>query len=170
MQSLWHDAVATMEDGRAIGPAPVRRPRPRLWVGGYAPAAATRAVRFGDGYIFGAAPISAIASATPGIKEMASSAGRTDFPVAGLAYMLASTSRAEIAEAERLVTRYYQGLPRPFDQLVSVGGDDAIAAAIKSYRDAGLDLLYILPVARGPEHVDRIAAVVGTAGGPDIAG
>jgi alkanesulfonate monooxygenase SsuD/methylene tetrahydromethanopterin reductase-like flavin-dependent oxidoreductase (luciferase family) len=160
MNALWVESVETVEDGRSLGPAPSRRPRPRLWVGGYVSAAAERAVRFGDGYLFGAAPVATMSDAIPRIREVAAAAGRADFPIAGLAYMLASTQQGEIAEGERLLTRYYQGLPRPFDQMVSVGDDATIGAALQRYRGAGLDLLYVLPVGRAPEHVDRIAAVV----------
>ncbi len=38
-------------DDVALAPLPVQRPRPPLWVGGFAPAAARRATRLGDGYI-----------------------------------------------------------------------------------------------------------------------
>ena len=38
-------------EGLKLAPLPVQRPRPPLWVGGFAPAAARRAARLGDGYI-----------------------------------------------------------------------------------------------------------------------
>ncbi len=37
--------------GVKLSPPPVQRPRPPLWVGGFAPAAQKRAARLGDGYI-----------------------------------------------------------------------------------------------------------------------
>ena len=37
--------------GAELQPPPVQRPRPPLWMGGFAPAAAKRAARLGDGYI-----------------------------------------------------------------------------------------------------------------------
>ncbi len=38
-------------DNAKLAPGPVQRPRPPLWVGGFAPVAARRAARLGDGYI-----------------------------------------------------------------------------------------------------------------------
>ncbi len=38
-------------DGVTLTPPPLQRPRPPLWVGGFAPVAARRAARLGDGYI-----------------------------------------------------------------------------------------------------------------------
>jgi alkanesulfonate monooxygenase SsuD/methylene tetrahydromethanopterin reductase-like flavin-dependent oxidoreductase (luciferase family) len=163
MAVLWHDAIDTTDAGTALGPAPVQRPQPRLWVGGYAPAAAGRAIRFGDGYIFGAAGLDAMTRRIPEIKAAAAAVGRPDFPVAGLAYVLATTDGAEIEEAERLLTRYYRKLARPFHDLVTVGDAATIGATITSYQAAGLDLLYLLPVSRSAEQVDRIARVAAAA-------
>jgi len=148
-----------------MGPAPVQRPRPRLWVGGYAPAAAGRAIRFGDGYIFGAPGLATMARRTPEIKAAALAAGRPDFPVAGLAYVLASTDRAETDEAERLLTRYYRTLAKPFGELVAVGDDDALRATIAGYRGAGLDLLHLVPVSRSADQVERLARIALAGGG-----
>ena len=163
IDELWRGAVEAREAGTNLGPAPVQRPRPPLWVGGYATASSARAVRFGDGYIFGAAGLEAMTRRTPEIKAAAAAAGRPDFPVAGLAYVLSSTNATEISEAERLLTRYYQTLHKPFHELVSVGDDETIAATIGGYRAAGLDVLYLLPVARSAEQIGRLARVAGAA-------
>lgn len=165
MAALWRDAVDTAATGSAMGPAPVQRPRPRLWVGGYAPAAAGRAIRFGDGYIFGAPGLATMARRTPEIRAAALAAGRPDFPVAGLAYVLASTDRAEIDDAERLPTRYYRTLAKPFGELVAVGDDEALRATIAGYRAAGLDLLHLVPVSRSADQVERLARIALTGGG-----
>jgi alkanesulfonate monooxygenase SsuD/methylene tetrahydromethanopterin reductase-like flavin-dependent oxidoreductase (luciferase family) len=163
IDELWQGAVETRQAGTSLGPAPVQRPRPRLWVGGYAAESTDRAIRFGDGYIFGAAGIEAMTRRTPEIKAAAAAAGRSDFPVAGLAYVLSSTDAREIDEAERLLTRYYGSLHKPFRELVSVGDDETIAATIGAYRAAGLDIIHLIPVARSADQIERIARVAGAA-------
>jgi alkanesulfonate monooxygenase SsuD/methylene tetrahydromethanopterin reductase-like flavin-dependent oxidoreductase (luciferase family) len=54
LHALWGAAVEAQQSGGAPGPAPVQRPHPPLWVGGYADASVRRAVSLGDGYLFGA--------------------------------------------------------------------------------------------------------------------
>ena len=97
---LWSQAWDTRDTGRAAGPASVQEQHPRLWVGGYAPVAIDRAVRHGDGYIFGAPGAERMAEQIPAIRGAARAAGRSTFPVAGLAYVLPSADPAVAAESE----------------------------------------------------------------------
>ncbi|MCB1749792.1 MAG: LLM class flavin-dependent oxidoreductase [Gammaproteobacteria bacterium] len=50
-QPVHYDGRHYQLDGLTLEPPPVQRPRPPLWVGGFAPAAARRAARLGDGFI-----------------------------------------------------------------------------------------------------------------------
>jgi len=161
INDLWAGAIVSEESGTQLGPAPIQRPRPPLWVGGYAAAAIDRAVRLGDGYIFGAAGVAGMAAKIPAVREAAAKAGRSDFPVAGLAYALLSTNAGEIADAERLLTRYYGQLHKPFNDLVAVGDERALEATLGAYREAGVDLLHLIPVSRSADQIERIAQVAG---------
>lgn len=161
IRELWDGAVATEQSGLQLGPAPVQRPRPPLWVGGYAAGAIDRAIRHGEGYLFGAAGSASMTAKVPVIRAAAAEAGRPEFQIGGLAYALVSTDAAEIAEAERLLTRYYGSLHKPFDQLVAVGDERVLEATLAAYRDAGLDLLHVIPVARSADQIERIASVAG---------
>jgi len=57
-----------------------------------------------------------------------------------------NTDAGELAEGERMLTRYYGSLRKPFDQMVHTGDAAAVGAAIDAYRDTGLDVLYLFPV------------------------
>ena len=57
IRRLWEgetvdfDGQAYQIKGAKLSPMPVQRPRPPIWVGGFAPISAKRAARLGDGYI-----------------------------------------------------------------------------------------------------------------------
>jgi alkanesulfonate monooxygenase SsuD/methylene tetrahydromethanopterin reductase-like flavin-dependent oxidoreductase (luciferase family) len=154
---LWTGAEATRETGAAMGPAPVQRPHPTLLVGGYAEAAVGRAARFGDGYVFGAPGPAAMAARIPVLREAAAAAGKTTFPIEGLAYVLPTEDPTEIAEGERLLRRYYGTLHKPFDEMVMTGRGDRLVDAVRRFADAGLDVLHLLPVATASSAIDRLA-------------
>jgi alkanesulfonate monooxygenase SsuD/methylene tetrahydromethanopterin reductase-like flavin-dependent oxidoreductase (luciferase family) len=158
MLDLWRAAVETEQTGKAMGPAPARRPHPRLLVGGYQPAAIERAVRFGDGYLFGAPGVQAMAGKVPAIREAATAAGRPDFPIAGLAYVLPSEDAGALAAGEALLKRYYgDPLHKPFEQLVHSGSGEQVLDAVRQYEAAGLDVLHLIPVSRSRSAIEALA-------------
>lgn len=155
---LWAAAADGVDGGLGLGPAPVQRPHPPLWIGGYAEAAIERAVRFGDGYLFGAPSAAYMAERVPRIRATAAAAGRASLPIAGLAYVLPTADPDQLDAAERLLRRYYGELRRPFRDLVIWGEQDQVTAGIRSYEEAGLDVLHLLPVSLDPAVVDRLAS------------
>jgi alkanesulfonate monooxygenase SsuD/methylene tetrahydromethanopterin reductase-like flavin-dependent oxidoreductase (luciferase family) len=158
---LWAGARETRESGAGLGPAPARDPHPRLLVGGYVDAAIDRAVKFGDGFIFGAPPVSLMAARIPLIREAArSAAGIERFPVEGLAYVLPSEDPEDLADGERLFVRYYGPLQKPFRERVNVGTPEQVAGALRAYEEAGVDVLHLIPVSRSIATVERLAADV----------
>ena len=50
-ETVDYDGAHYQIHGAVLQPRPVQQPRPPLWVGGFAPVAAKRAARLGDGYI-----------------------------------------------------------------------------------------------------------------------
>ncbi len=157
LHELWAAAQATAESGAAMGPAPAQQPHPRLWVGGYVPAAIERAVRFGDGFLFGAPGVEMMRERIPVIREAAAAAGREPLPVAGLAYVLPSEDPAEVAEGERLLLRYYGSLRKPFREMVATGSGRLIAETAHAYEAAGVDVLHLVPVMTSVKAVERLA-------------
>ncbi|MDR3079969.1 MAG: LLM class flavin-dependent oxidoreductase [Streptomyces sp.] len=155
--TLWDAAAERKPDAGTPGPAPIQRPHPPLWVGGYAPAAIGRAVALGDGYLFGAPGVEAIGSRLPAIRRAATDAGRERFPIGALAYVALSTDPGELEQAERLLTHYYGTLHRPFAQMVHAGDADRIRSTLDDYRRTGLDVLYLFPVIPAIGQLERWA-------------
>jgi len=155
--ALWAAARATRDSGTAMGPVSCRDPHPRLFVGGYAPAAIQRAARWGDGFVFGAPGAELMATRIPAIRAAAASAGKTEFPIQGLVYVLPSEDPVVLAEGERLLLRYYGTLRKPFLDLVAHGSGESIMATVRAHEAAGLDVLHLLPVTADIGAVDRLA-------------
>lgn len=155
---LWAAALETRETGAAMGPAPAQHPHPRLLVGGYADAAIERAVRLGDGYIFGAPGVAKIEARIPAIRAAARSAGIDVFPVEALAYVLPSESADDVADGERMFVRYYGPLQTPFRDRVHVGTPDQVVEVLRRYEAAGVDVLHLVPVSRSISMLETVAA------------
>jgi alkanesulfonate monooxygenase SsuD/methylene tetrahydromethanopterin reductase-like flavin-dependent oxidoreductase (luciferase family) len=142
-----------------MGPSP-ERGRPRLWLGGYQPVSVDRALRYGDGYVLGAPGLDAVRARLPEVRQRAADAGRSDFPVGALAYVVASTDPAVVAEAERIFVRYYGPLQQPFSQRARIGDGAAVRDLVAAYAEAGLDELHLLPIGSTTDQVDLLASEV----------
>ena len=106
-----------------------------------------------------------MAERIPGIRARAAEAGRPDLEIGGMAYVLPSVDPAVIDAAEQTLTRYYGTLHRPFRDLVQVGGQDAMARTVVAYRDAGLDVLHLIPVGAAEAQLDSLAELLALAAG-----
>jgi alkanesulfonate monooxygenase SsuD/methylene tetrahydromethanopterin reductase-like flavin-dependent oxidoreductase (luciferase family) len=158
--ALWAIARETRDTGAGVGPAPIQDPHPRLWIGGYADAAIDRAVRFGDGYFFGAPGLAHMAERIPVVREAARAAGRESFPIAGLAYVLPTEDAARMTEGQRLLTRYYGPGGKPFHERVITGLAGQVVDAVSAYAEAGLDILHLLLASTSIRDVERLASDV----------
>jgi alkanesulfonate monooxygenase SsuD/methylene tetrahydromethanopterin reductase-like flavin-dependent oxidoreductase (luciferase family) len=154
---LWAIARDTRESGAGVGPAPVQDPHPRLWIGGYTDAAISRAVRFGDGYFFGAPGLAHMAERIPVVRAAARAASRDSLPIAGLAYVLPTEDAGAMAEGARLLARYYGPGGKPFHERVITGSTTEVQDAVGAYADAGLDILHLLLASTSIHDVERLA-------------
>lgn len=160
MREVW-DAARTSDRHHGVtGPAPLQDPLP-VWVGAGQPKAVERAVRVGDGFLFGTRGAAGMAEATPWIRELAAAEGKPDFPVAGLAYAgVGDDPAAALEEAAHHVIRYYGELWTEPANLIHHGPAGKIAEEIAEYARSGIDLLIVFPQIPRLDQVEQLAESV----------
>ena len=160
MRELWESARASDRDHGVTGPAPIQDPLP-VWVGASRPKAIERAVRAGDGFLFGTRGAAGMAEATPWVRELAAAEGKRDFPVAGLAYLgVGDDPAAALEEAAHHVVRYYGELWTEPADLIHHGPAGKIAEEIAEYARSGIDLLLVFPQIPRLDQVEQLAESV----------
>ncbi len=121
-----------------VGPKPVQKPHPPIYLAAYTPGAMKRVATFADGWMPAGVPIDAMAQMMEGIRGMAQEAGR-DSSVLKL-----------VVRANVQVTPQTQGDQRqPF-----YGSLDEIKSDIQATRDIGADELFIDPGLSGITSVE----------------
>lgn len=158
IREVWAGARASDRERGVLGPAPVQEPGPPIWVGGSSEPAIERALRLGDGYVFGSRGPRAMAEVTPKLREEAAANGKPDFTVAGIAYVAVGDDPADaLEEATHHILRYYGQLWTEPENLIHHGPPEVIAEAVQAYADAGLDALILFPEIPRLDQVERLA-------------
>lgn len=157
IRDIWAAARDSDRAHGVTGPAPVQDPAP-IWAGAAAEQAIERAVRVADGFIWGTRGAARMAEATPRVRERAAQLGKSDFPVAGLAYVAVGDDPAPaLEEATHHLLRYYGELWTEPEQLVHHGPAGKIAAEVAAYAETGIDLLVLFPQIPSIDQVERLA-------------
>jgi alkanesulfonate monooxygenase SsuD/methylene tetrahydromethanopterin reductase-like flavin-dependent oxidoreductase (luciferase family) len=160
MRELWQDARSSDRNRGVTGPAPLQDPCP-IWVGASQEKAMERAVRIGDGFIFGTRGAARIRERTPWLRERAAAYGKVDFPIAGLAYVgVGDDAGAALEEATHHVLRYYGELWTEPRELIHHGPAGKIADDVAAYADSGIDLLILFPQIPRLDQVEQLAETV----------
>jgi alkanesulfonate monooxygenase SsuD/methylene tetrahydromethanopterin reductase-like flavin-dependent oxidoreductase (luciferase family) len=160
MREIWGAARASDRDHGVTGPAPLQEPLP-VWVGASQPKAVERAVRIGDGFVFGTRGAAGMAEAVPRVRDLAKAEGKRDFPVAGLAYVaLGDDPDAALEEGTHHVLRYYGQLSTEPGELIHHGPPEKLAEEIAEYARSGIDLLVVFPQIPRLDQVERLAESV----------
>lgn len=159
IRRTWRAAKKSTDADGVLGPGPLQKPLPPIWVGGYTEPAVARAVAMGDGYIFATTGPQMVTEMTPKIRAAAEAAGKKKFTIAAIAYCaLGEDPRAALEAGTASVMRYYRGkLWTDPENIIHAGPPEVIAQAVKEYETAGLDILILFPEIAEVKQVEQIA-------------
>jgi alkanesulfonate monooxygenase SsuD/methylene tetrahydromethanopterin reductase-like flavin-dependent oxidoreductase (luciferase family) len=158
IREVWRDAGAADRDQGVLGPPPVQEPGPPVWVGAGQPKAVERALRAGDGFIFGTTGPELMAELTPQLREGFAANGKPDATIAGLAYCgVGDDPQAALAEAAHHVLRYYGQLWTEPENLIHHGAPQRIAEDVARYDEAGIDVLILFAEIPSLDQVEQLA-------------
>jgi alkanesulfonate monooxygenase SsuD/methylene tetrahydromethanopterin reductase-like flavin-dependent oxidoreductase (luciferase family) len=158
IREIWRDAHASDRERGVLGPAPVQDPGPPILVGASQPKAAERAVRAGDGFLFGTAGSASMKERTPALRQAFAAQGKPEAPIAGLAYVgVGDDPQKALDEAAHHVLRYYGQLWTEPGNLIHHGPASKLAEEIAAYAEAGIDLLVVFPQIPSLDQVERLA-------------
>jgi alkanesulfonate monooxygenase SsuD/methylene tetrahydromethanopterin reductase-like flavin-dependent oxidoreductase (luciferase family) len=157
IREIWAGARESDREHGVLGPAPVQD-RPPIWVGAGQEKAVQRALRIGDGFLFGTAGSEFMSRLTPQLREAAAGLGKSDFTVAGLAYCAVGDDPGKaLEEGAHHVLRYYGQLWTEPENLIHHGPPPKIAEEVAAYADGGLDVLVLFPQIPSLDQVELLA-------------
>lgn len=169
MKALWteskvtyHGEIFQLQDG-VMGPKPVQKPYPPIWLGGGHPDALRRVV-LADGWMgAGGSSTAAFGKSVPLVRAALEEAGRdaTSFPISKRVFMSVH-ERPEVAKAE--VHRWFSTVYHNPD-LTTEGGvygtPEQVRQQLQELVAMGANHLLLNPVTRFSEQVEALAEVAG---------
>jgi alkanesulfonate monooxygenase SsuD/methylene tetrahydromethanopterin reductase-like flavin-dependent oxidoreductase (luciferase family) len=157
IREIWADARRSDHHHGVLGPPPVQEPGPPIWIGALQQKAIERAVRIGDGFIFGTAGSELISQYAPQVREGLAANGKPDATIAALAYAgVGENAQEALEEASHHVVRYYGELWTEPENLIHHGPATKIAEELAAYADA-VDVLIVFPEIPRLEQVEQLA-------------
>ncbi len=158
IRRIWRAAKRSTAEEGITGPAPLQKPLPPIWLGGASEAAVTRAVEFGDGYVFGAVGPETVVQRAPVIRGMLDEKKTNKYQMVGVAWFaLGDDPHAALQEGTTSVLRYYGGeLPREAERMILHGPAHTIAQTVEKYR-SDLDVLILFPTIADLKQLEIVA-------------
>ncbi len=170
MKALWTEPTVTyqgqifaLENG-VMGPKPVQKPHPPIWLGGGHPDALKRAAAIADGWMgAGGSSTAAFSEHVPLVRAALETNGRdpSAFPMPKRVFMSVH-ERPEVAQAE--VHRWFSVVYRN-PELTSTNGvygtPEQVREQLEGIVALGANHLLLNPVTRYAEQVEALAEVAG---------
>ena len=172
IKALWTEPrveyrgrIYQLEDG-TMGPKPVQKPRPPIWLGVGHPDALRRAAAIADGWMgSGGSSNAAFVRSVPILKQALEQAGHNPeaFPISKRVF-ISVDERPETARAElhRWFAVVYRN-PEGTDASGIHGTPETVRERLEELIAAGANHLLLNPVARHAEQLEALAGVVGLA-------
>lgn len=160
LRAAW-SGRALSDNTRPPAPRPVQQPGVPLLIGGGTDAAIRRTVEYGIGWTAGGMPPGDVGAFAERVRAAWKDAGRDGSPriVALVYFSLGDT----VDESRRNLLDYYEPMGQDNAEMIAgsaLRSPDAIAGAVQSYADAGVDELVLDPTVADADQVDMLAEVV----------
>lgn len=162
IRALWSDAAQASETEGRCGPAPIQRPGPPVWIGGWSDVAVERAVALADGFVTGVGDPERTAYLAGRARELAAANGRADFACVAVVYVRFGATRVPESSGYRSIVRYYGG-DGEREQWVVSGCADSVAQRLHELGRNGFDGVIALPTEPRLELVPELAGALGIA-------
>jgi probable F420-dependent oxidoreductase len=172
MKALWTESRVTyrgqifqLENG-TMGPRPVQKPHPPVWLGGGHPDAVRRSAAIADGWMgAGGSSTAAFARSVPLLRAALAESGRdpSSFPISKRVF-LSVHQRPEVAAAElrRWFGEVYHN-PALTTEAGAFGTPQQVQERLQELVALGANHLLLNPVGRYTEQVELLAEVAGLA-------
>lgn len=160
-RSIEHEGEVFSIRVPPVGPMPLQRPHPPIWLGGRSQAAIERAVRLADGYIPGGSGPAALRHELERLYEAVDRAGRDRKTIACGAvvyFCLGPNTEAALAAVTGYLRSYY-GTALKLNPLQDTvyGTPQQAAGRIREFTGLDLDTLILVPASSDPEQVELLA-------------
>ncbi len=170
MKALWTQPKVSYQgqifqlEAGVMGPKPIQKPHPPVWLGGGHPDALRRAAAIADGWMgAGSSSTAAFAESVSFVRAALERAGRdpADFPISKRVFMSVH-ERPEVAKAE--VNRWFSIVysnPAMTTTVGVYGKPEQVREQLEELVARGANHLLLNPVTRYTEQVEALAEVVG---------
>jgi alkanesulfonate monooxygenase SsuD/methylene tetrahydromethanopterin reductase-like flavin-dependent oxidoreductase (luciferase family) len=161
MKRIW-SGESLADDIGPIGPAPVQRGGPEVYIGGTNPAAIARVGRWADGYIAGSGLAANASSAYAQAVESWKANGRSGKPKFMCVFHFALGPGAE-EFGPACVFDYYRNLGAAAEPLARAipTSVEQVKEVIKAREDIGMNEIMFLPTVANIDQLERLADIVG---------
>jgi alkanesulfonate monooxygenase SsuD/methylene tetrahydromethanopterin reductase-like flavin-dependent oxidoreductase (luciferase family) len=160
IRDTWSAAHRAESSRGALGPAPISRPGPFVWIGATTRRTIERAVRIGDGLMLSGtnAMLAELPAMLEHVRATAAAEGKEVFPVSRILYVAVDGVGPEVASrATHNLERFYDRWAwAPVSEMIHIGPVDDLRRITEQHAEAGLDELILIPEVADLKQVEKL--------------